>query len=86
MRNGAGRMRKGAGSAFYMAYAVIPVPYEGKTSASLILSKLGSYSRQNALATALREIGRIGKTTFILDYTMKFQCQNCFRNFMGRVK
>jgi len=41
---------------------------EGKTSASLILSKLGSYARQNALATALREIGRIEKTIFILDY------------------
>jgi len=41
---------------------------EGKASASLIMSKLGSYSRQNALATALREIGRIEKTIFILDY------------------
>jgi len=41
---------------------------EGKTSASLIMSKLGSYSRQNALATALREIGRIEKTIFLLDY------------------
>ncbi|MCL2768071.1 MAG: Tn3 family transposase [Synergistaceae bacterium] len=41
---------------------------EGKTSASLILSKLGSYSRQNTLAAALREMGRIEKTIFILDY------------------
>ena len=37
-------------------------------SGSLIMSKLGSYSRQNALATALREMGRIEKTIFILDY------------------
>lgn len=32
------------------------------------MGKLGSYSRQNRLATALREMGRIEKTIFILDY------------------
>lgn len=41
---------------------------EGKVSGSLIMSKLGSYARQNALVTALREMGRIEKTIFILDY------------------
>lgn len=41
---------------------------DGKVSGSLIMSKLGSYARQNALATALREMGRIEKTIFILDY------------------
>ncbi len=41
---------------------------QGKVSGSLMMSKLGSYSRQNALATALREMGRIEKTIFILDY------------------
>lgn len=41
---------------------------QGKVSASLIMNKLGSYSRQNAIATALREMGRIEKTIFILDY------------------
>lgn len=41
---------------------------EGKVSGSLIMGKLGSYSRQNRLATALREMGRIEKTIFILDY------------------
>lgn len=41
---------------------------EGKVTSSLILSKIGSYSRQNSLATALREMGRIEKTIFILDY------------------
>ena len=34
----------------------------------MILGKLGSYSRQNGIATALREMGRIEKTIFILDY------------------
>lgn len=41
---------------------------EGKVSGSLIMGKLGSYARQNKLATALREVGRIEKTIFILDY------------------
>lgn len=41
---------------------------EGIVSASLIMGKLGSYSRQNSVATALREMGRIEKTIFILDY------------------
>ena len=41
---------------------------EGKVTASLIMGKIGSYARQNALATTLREIGRIEKTIFILDY------------------
>ncbi len=42
--------------------------HEGTVSASLIMGKLGSYARQNSLATALREMGRIEKTIFILDY------------------
>lgn len=41
---------------------------EGTVSASLVMGKLCSYSRQNRLATALREMGRIEKTIFILDY------------------
>jgi TnpA family transposase len=41
---------------------------EGKVTGSLIMGKLGSYARQNSLATALREMGRIEKTIFILDY------------------
>lgn len=41
---------------------------EGKVTASLIMGKLGSYARQNALATTLQEIGKIEKTIFILDY------------------
>ncbi len=41
---------------------------QGKVSASLIMSKIGSYARKNALAKALQEMGRIEKTIFILDY------------------
>lgn len=41
---------------------------EGKVSGALIMGKLGSYTRQNKVAKALREMGRIEKTIFILDY------------------
>jgi len=41
---------------------------EGIVTASLIMGKIGSYSRQNNIATALKEMGKIEKTIFILDY------------------
>lgn len=41
---------------------------KGAVTASLILSKLASYPRQNNLAVALREIGRIERTLFTLDW------------------
>lgn len=41
---------------------------QGTVRASLILRKLGSYPRQNSLALALREIGRIERTLFMLEW------------------
>lgn len=41
---------------------------QGTVTASLMLRKLGSYRRQNGLAVALRELGRIERTLFILDW------------------
>ena len=41
---------------------------EGTVTASLILRKLGSYPRQNGLSQALRELGRIERTLFTLDW------------------
>ncbi len=41
---------------------------QGTVTASLILRKLGSYPRQNSLAVALRELGRIERTLFILNW------------------
>jgi TnpA family transposase len=40
----------------------------GTVSASLMLRKLGSYPRQNGLAVALRELGRIERTLFLLSW------------------
>jgi len=41
---------------------------QGTVTASLILGKLASYPRQNNLAWALREIGRIERTLFTVDW------------------
>jgi TnpA family transposase len=40
----------------------------GTVTTSLMLRKLGSYPRQNGLAIALRDLGRIERTLFILDW------------------
>jgi TnpA family transposase len=40
---------------------------QGTATASLMLRKLRSYPRQNGLASALRELGRIERTLFMLD-------------------
>jgi TnpA family transposase len=41
---------------------------QGTVTASLMMRKLGSYPRQNSLSVALRELGRIERTLFILDW------------------
>lgn len=41
---------------------------QGTVTALLMLRKLGSYPRRNGLAIALRELGRIERTLFILDW------------------
>src|SRR5713226_10070035 len=40
----------------------------GTVTASLMLRKLASYPRQNGLAWALREVGRVEKTLFTLEW------------------
>ena len=41
---------------------------QGTVTASLMMRKLASYPRQNGLAVALREVGRIERTIFILTW------------------
>lgn len=43
---------------------------QGTVTASLMLRKLASYPRQNGLALALREMGRIERTLFALDWLL----------------
>ncbi len=40
----------------------------GSVTASLMLRKLAAYPRQNGLAVALRELGKIERTLFLLQY------------------
>ena len=40
----------------------------GTVTASLMMRKLGAYTRQNGLALALREPGRMERTLFLLDW------------------
>jgi TnpA family transposase len=40
----------------------------GTVTASLIMRKLAAYPRQNSLAVALRELGRLERTLFILEW------------------
>jgi TnpA family transposase len=46
---------------------------QGTVTASLMLRKLASYPRQNGLAVALRELGRIERTLFTLDWLQDLQ-------------
>jgi TnpA family transposase len=41
---------------------------QGTVTASLMLRKLGAYPRQNGLALALREVGRLERSLFALQY------------------
>jgi len=46
---------------------------QGTVTASLMLRKLSSYPRQNGLAVALRELGRIERTLFALDWMQNIE-------------
>lgn len=46
---------------------------QGTVTASLMLRKLGGYPRQNGLAVALRELGRIERTLFVLDWLQSIE-------------
>ena len=46
---------------------------QGTVTASLMLRKLGSYPRQNGLAVALREFGRIERTLFALNWMQNIE-------------
>ena len=45
----------------------------GSVTASLMLRKLGAYPRQNGLAVALRELGKVERTLFLLQYISSIQ-------------
>jgi TnpA family transposase len=52
---------------------------QGTVTASLMMKKLASYPKQNGLAKALREIGRIERTLFMLDWFRILYCVDAYR-------
>ncbi len=46
---------------------------QGKIRSSTILRKLGTYSRKNKIYFAFRELGRVIRTVFLLDYIASIQ-------------
>jgi TnpA family transposase len=56
----------------------------GTVTASLMLRKLGSYPRQNGLALALRELGRIERTLFMLDWLLDPQLRRRVRGILNK--
>lgn len=49
-------------------FQVVLSIYTGKISSSIILRKLGNYSRKNRLYKAFQELGRVIRTVFLLQY------------------
>ena len=56
---------------------------QGTVTASLMLRKLGSYPRQNGLAVALRELGRIERTLCILDWLQSVELRRVLQHAGG---
>jgi TnpA family transposase len=52
---------------------------QGAVTASLRLRKLGAYPRQNALALALREIGKLERSLFLLEYIQNIELRKRIR-------
>ncbi len=59
---------------------------QGTVTASLILQKLGSYPRQNGLAIALRELGRIERSLFTLDWLQNIELRRCMNAGLNKGK
>jgi TnpA family transposase len=56
----------------------------GKVSASLIMRKLAAYPRQNELAQALNEIGKLERTVFVLQYWQDETMQQRIRRGLNK--
>jgi TnpA family transposase/uncharacterized protein YukE len=56
----------------------------GTVSASLIMRKLASYPRQNQLAKAFNEIGKLERTVFVLEYLLDQSFQQQIRRALNK--
>ena len=55
-----------------------------KVKASLILQKINSYNRDNGIAKGLKEIGRILKTKYILEYFSNKELQKEVQRILNK--
>ena len=60
--------------------------HAGIVPASQILCKLDAYHRENGIYKALREVGRIAKTRFLLDYFTQRQIRQRVQKGLNRVE
>ena len=60
--------------------------HAGIVPASQILCKLDAYHRENGIFKALREVGRIAKTRFLLDYFTQRQIRQRIQKGLNRVE
>jgi TnpA family transposase len=58
----------------------------GKISSSLLLRKLGTYSRKNRLFLALQELGRVIRTIFIMEYLSNLQLREIITATTNKVE
>jgi TnpA family transposase len=58
----------------------------GKISSPMLLRKLGNYSRKNRLYRAFRELGRVVRTQFLLQYIADIRLREQITAFTNRVE
>ena len=58
----------------------------GKISSSTLLRKLNNYSRKNRLYQAFRELGRVVRTTYLLDYISDPKLRKTVTNATNKVE
>ena len=60
--------------------------YTGKVSSAVLLRKLGNYSRKNRLYKAFREVGRVVRTVFLLQYISDAELRQLIQAVTNKVE
>ena len=67
-------------------FRVVLSIYPGKVSSAVLLRKLGNYSRQNRLYKAFREVGRVVRTVFLLQYISDAELRQLIQAVTNKVE
>lgn len=60
--------------------------HTGKVSSAILLRKLGNYSRKNRLYKAFREVGRVVRTVFLLQYISDAELRQLIQAVTNKVE